>query len=326
MKKLFKILGILLIIIVVFAAGGYIYMLTAFPKVSAAPELKVVVTPERLERGKYLSNSFAFCVDCHSDRDVTKFGFPVKPGTEGMGGIDYGEGAGFVPASNITSDKETGLGNWTDGEIFRALTAGVSKDGRFLAPMMPYTLFAEMDKEDIYSIIAYIKTLPAIKNKVPDKNLKFPVNLIFRTIPADANNFGKRPDGTDKIKLGDYNGVACKFCHSQSEKGKLIPGKEFAGGMEFPMPDGTIVRSSNITPDKETGIGNMTKELFLAKFKACLNEANLDPKTRGYNTPMAWSFIAKTATDEDLSAIYDYLMTQKPVNNKVEKVTLQGIK
>jgi hypothetical protein len=192
--------------------------------------------------------------------------------------------------------------------------------------MMPYPMFAQMDKEDLYSIIAYIKTLPAIKNKVQEKNLKFPVSLIFRTIPADANNFGKRPDGTDKVKLGEYYGAACKFCHSQSDKGNIIPGKEFAGGVEFQMPDGSVVRSANITPDKETGIGNMTKDIFIAKFKACLNESNLDPKSRGYNTPMAWNFIAKTASDDDLGAIYDYLMVQKSINNKVEKVTLQGVK
>lgn len=326
MKKLFKILGILLIIVVLFAAGGYIYLQAAYPKVSAAPDIKIEPTPERLERGKYLANSFAFCVECHSERNINKFGMPLVPGTEGKGGMDYGEGAGFVPAANITPDKETGLGNWTDGEIFRAITAGVSKDGKFLAPMMPYPLFAGMDKEDIYAIIAYIKTLPAIKNKVPEKNLKFPVNIIFRTIPADANNFGKRPDGLDKIKQGEYYGIACKFCHSPSDKGEYIPGKEFSGGVEFPMPDGSIIRSSNISPDKETGIGTMTKEVFISKFRLCLNDSFLDPKARGYNTPMNWNFIAKTATDEDLGAIYEYLMAQKPINNKVEKVTLQGIK
>ena len=326
MKKLFKILGILLLLVVVIAAGGYIYLVSAYPKVSAAPDIDIEPTPERIERGKFLANSFAFCIDCHSDRDANKFGFPVKHGTEGMGGIDYGEGAGFVPASNITQDKETGIGSWTDGEIFRAITAGVSKDGGFLAPIMPYPLFTQMDKEDIYSIIAYIKTLPSIKNNVQEKKLKFPVSLIFRTIPADAKTFGKRPDGLDKIKLGEYYGIACKFCHTQSDKGVYIPGKEFAGGVEFQMPDGKIVRSSNITPDKETGMGLLTKELFIAKFKACLDENNLDPKTRGYNTSMPWTFIAKTATDDDLGAIYDYLMAQKPVSNKVEKITMQGLK
>lgn len=326
MKKLFKVLGILLIIVVIAAAGGYLYLTKAYPKVSAAPDIKIEPTQERIERGRYLANSFAFCIDCHSDRQMDKFSYPVLPGTEGKGGIDYGEGAGFVPASNITPDKETGIGSWTDGEIFRALTSGVDKDGNFLAPMMPYTLFAQMDKEDIYAIIAYIKTLKPIKNQVPEKNLKFPVNIIFRTIPSDVQNFGKKPDGLDKIKQGEYLGAGCKFCHSPNDKGELIPGKEFSGGVEFKMPDGSIVKSSNISPDKETGIGNMTKELFIAKFKSHLDNNNLDVKTRGFNTPMAWNFLALTATDEDLSAIYDYLMAQKPINNKVERFTLQGIK
>jgi mono/diheme cytochrome c family protein len=326
MKKFFKILGILLIVVIILAACGFTYLMVAFPKVSAAPELKIDPTPERIERGKFLSNSFTFCIDCHSDRDISKFSMPVVPGTEGKGGTDFGEAAGFVPAANITQDKETGIGNWTDGEIFRAITAGVSKDGSFLAPMMPYALFAGMDKEDIYSIIAYIKTLPAIKNKVAPKNLKFPVNIIFRTIPEDAKNFSKKPDNSDKVKLGEYYGIACKFCHTQNEKGKPIPGKEFAGGVEFQMPDGTVIRSANISPDKETGIGTITKEIFIAKFRSCMEQNQLDPKARGYNTPMAWNFIAKTASDDDLSAIYDYLMAQPPVKNKVEKISVQGVK
>ncbi len=326
MKKFFKILGILLIVIVVLAGAGFTYLMVAFPKVSAAPELKIDPTPERIERGKFLANSFAFCIDCHSDRDLNKFSMPVVPGTEGKGGMDYGEGAGFVPASNITPDKVTGLGNWTDGEIFRAITSGVRPDGSFLAPMMPYPMFAQMDKEDLYSIIAYIKTLPAINNKVPEKKLKFPVSVIFRTIPSDVKEFGKRPDGSDKVKLGEYYGAACKFCHSPTDKGDVIPGKEFSGGVEFPMPDGTIIRSSNITPDKETGIGTMTKEIFLAKFRSCADVNNLDAKSRGFNTPMAWNFIAETASDDDLSAIFDYIMRQPAINNKVEKLTLQGMK
>lgn len=326
MKKFLKILMYLLIVVVVLLSAGYIYLMAAFPKVSNASDLKIEATPERLERGKYLAHSYAFCIDCHSGRDAGKFSLPVIPGTEGKGGDDYGEGAGFVPASNITQDKETGIGSWSDGEIFRAITSGVNKDGKFLAPMMPYPLFSSLDKEDIYSIIAYIKTLPPVKNKVPERKLNFPLSIIFRTVPTDPKEFGKRPDGLDKIKQGEYYGIACKFCHTQNEKGEPVPGMDFAGGMEFKMPDGSIVRSANITPDKETGIGNMTAELFLAKFKSCLDGTNLDPKTRGYNTPMAWNFIAKTSTDDDLLAIYAYLMAQKPVNNKVERVSLQGLK
>lgn len=326
MKKLLKILGILLIVIVVIAAGGFIYLQIAFPKFSPAPDLKVELTPARIERGKYLSNGAGFCIDCHSTRDVSKYSGPVKHGTEGMGGDNYGEGAGFVPARNITPDKETGIGNWTDGEIFRAITAGVDKDGKFLAPMMPYQLFSKMDREDIYAIIAYIRTLKPIKNSVPDKKLKFPLSIIFRTLPEEPKEFGKLPPPSDKVKLGEYYGAACWFCHSPNDKGKVIPGKEFSGGMEFPMPDGTIIRSANITPDAETGIGKYTKEMFIAKFRLFADPNNLDPQKYGHNTPMAWNQIGMTLSDEDLGAIYEYLMAQPPVSNKVEKLTLQGMK
>lgn len=326
MKKLLKFLGILLILVIVLAAAGYLYLQFAFPKVSAASDLKIEPTPQRLERGKYLAEGFAGCIDCHSDRNWSVFSGPIVPGTHGKGGQDMGEGAGFVPASNITQDKETGIGSWTDGEIFRAITSGVDREGKFLAPMMPYPEFAKIDKEDIYSIIAYIKTLAPIKNTVAEKKLKFPLMLVFRTIPADANNFGKFPDPSDKVKVGEYYGISCKFCHSPNDKGEFFPDKLFSGGVDFPMPDGKVIRSANITPDKETGIGNYTKEMFIQKFKMHLDPVNLDPKVKGYNTPMMWNQFAAVCTDNDLGAVYDYLMSQKPVNNRVEKISTQGLK
>jgi mono/diheme cytochrome c family protein len=324
MKKLFKVLGILIVIVLVLAGAGVLYLQLAFPKMKPAGELTIEATPQRLERGKYLANSWAGCIECHSERDWSKFSGPLVPGSEGKGGQNLGEAAGFVPASNITPDKETGIGGWTDGEIFRAITEGINKDGDFLAPMMPYPEFAKMDKEDIYSVIAYIKTLKPIQNKIPEKKLNFPLGLIFRTIPAEANNFGKLPDKNDKVKLGEYYSVACKFCHSPGDKGDFTPGLLFSGGVEFPMPDGKIVRSANITPDKETGIGNYTKEQWIQKFKMHLDPANLNPSVRDFNTPMMWTQWA-TATDEDLGAVFDYLMTQPPVKNRVLKLGTQGL-
>lgn len=321
MKKFLKITGIIIGVIIVLLFIGYAYLTTKYPDVGPAPDIKINATPEMIERGKYLANNFAGCIDCHSTRDFEKFGGPLIPGTEGKGGMDLGEGVGFVAASNITSDKETGLGNWTDGEIFRAVTMGVDKDGNFLAPMMPYPFLGKIDEEDIKAIIAYIRTLPPINNKVPKHNLNFPLNLIFRTIP-EKPNFQKRPDTTNKIALGEYYSISCKFCHSPTEKGKFLDDKLFSGGVDFPNPKGGTIHSSNITPDKETGIGSWTKEQFIQKFKSYLTPEmqNIHVKEGEFNTFMPWSFFA-TATDSDLGAVYDFLMTQKPVKNKVEKFT-----
>lgn len=312
-------------LIVVLLIAGYAYLNIKYPDVGEAPDLKITASPEMIERGRYLANGFASCMDCHSHRDADKFAGPLIPGTEGMGGVDFGEGAGTVIAKNITSDKETGLGNWTDGEIFRAITMGVDKNGEILGPMMPYPLFGKMDENDIKAIIAYIRTLPPVKNKIPEHELKFPVNLIFRTIPSKPD-FRKLPDKSNTVATGEYYGVGCKFCHSPAEKGDVIPGKEFSGGVEFPGLKGGIIRSANISPDKETGIGNWTKEQFIKKFRSYLEPeiVNLKVNDGEFNSIMPWTFFA-SCSDEDLGAIYDYLMAQKPVSNKVVKYEPNGV-
>jgi hypothetical protein len=154
MKKLIKILGIVIGVLFLILVGVYGYIMTQFPKVEPAPELTINPTPEMIERGRYLATTSFSCMDCHSIRDAEKFQMPLVEGTEGQGGMDFGEGAGFVPAKNITPDTETGIGTWTDGEIFRAVTTGISKDGTPLAPMMPYELFREVDSTDIIAVIA----------------------------------------------------------------------------------------------------------------------------------------------------------------------------
>ncbi len=326
MKKFFIILGILFIAVFVILTGAFIYLKIAYPKVNPAPNLTIEITPQRLERGKYLANGFAGCIDCHSSRDWTKFSGPVIPGTEGMGGSDIGavEGGGFVPASNITPDKETGIGNWTDGEIFRAITAGVNKNGDALAPMMPYLGFAQMDEEDIKSIIAYIKTLKPIYNKIPERKLDFPLSIIVRTIPQDPQ-FTKFPDTSDKVEVGKYYAGACFICHTPMEKGQPVMEMSYAGGREFSYSDGKVMRSANLTPDKETGIGSWSKQIFLDKFRKYKSRENLAFKPDEFNSIMSWHFFAQ-AKEDDLAAIYDFLMTLKPINNKVEMIGITGVK
>lgn len=294
-------------------------MMTKYPKDIAVKDIKINATPEMIERGKYLAGNFAGCIDCHSQRDYNKLSGPLVSGTEGMGGMDFGEGAGFVPAKNISSDVETGIGGWSDGEIFRAITCGIDKDGKELGPMMPYTFFRNMDEEDVKAIIAYIRTLPPKKNEIPGHSFNFPLNLIFRTIPAEPD-FKKMPDASNKAAHGAYLGISCMVCHSQMDGPDFVAGKEFAGGVEVPNPKGGIIRSANITPDKETGIGSWTKQQFIDRFRLYgkPETQNIAVKDGEFNTVMPWTFFA-TATDEDLGAIYDYLMTQKPVYNKVEK-------
>jgi hypothetical protein len=76
-------------------------------------------------------------------------------------------GLGVFPGPNLTPDRETGLGKWTAQQIAAAITKGERPDGRMLAPIMPWHAFASLTRQDINAIVAFLKTLPAVRNKVP---------------------------------------------------------------------------------------------------------------------------------------------------------------
>jgi mono/diheme cytochrome c family protein len=297
------------------------YVKYGLPDVADAPDIKIEYTKQRIERGKYLANNVTMCVDCHSKRDYSLFGAPMVPGTAGQGGELFGRALGFPGnyyAPNITP---YGIGQWTDGELLRAITTGVSKDGHALFPIMPYPNFGQLAKEDIYSIIAYVRSLEPIKNDVPKSESDFPVNFIINTIPHEPT-FSSIPPKAELIAYGKYmfTAVGCNECHTPQEQGQPIEGKYLAGGFEFPFPDGTVVRSLNITPHKETGIGTWTEQQFVACFKQ-YSDSTYTPhpvQNGDFKTVMPWLFYTHMK-QEDLKAIFAYLQSVPPVENKVEK-------
>lgn len=312
-----KIILIILIIIVVCVAIGASYLKFALPNVGAAPEISIDQTPERIQRGEYLANHVTVCMDCHSTRDWSLYSAPVVSGTLGKGGEYFGPEMGFPGrfySRNITPAK---LGNWTDGEIFRVITTGVDRNGKALFPVMPYSYYGKMDKEDIYDIIAYIRTIPPIDNEILDSKADFPMNFIMNTIPRKAA-LVEKPASSDSIKYGAYlaNAAACMECHTQVEKGQVIPSLAYSGGREFVMPAGTV-RSANITPDMETGIGIWTEDAFVQRFKLYADEDHLQKVSPDQlNTIMPWAMYAGMDST-DLKAIYTYLKTLKPIKNEV---------
>lgn len=308
-----KVLGVLAFLI----AAGLIYVKTALPNTGPAPELKIERTAARIERGKYLANHVTVCMDCHSTRDWSRHAGPLS-GEFGGGGEAFTQEMGFPGkfyAPNITPYT---LAGWTDGEIFRAVTTGVNKDGKALFPVMGYHRFGQLDKEDIYSIIAYIRGLAPVKKDIPESEPDFPVNFIINTMPQEAA-FTTRPAESDQVAYGKYliTATGCVDCHSQTEKGSVVPGTEFGGGMEFSSPNG-IVRSPNITMHKENGIGNWTREAFVARFKAYTDSGYVAPKLApgDLNTPMPWSMYGGMK-EEDLAAIHAYLSTVKVIDHAV---------
>jgi mono/diheme cytochrome c family protein len=288
------------------------------PNVGPASVIKIDVTPERIARGSYLSNHVAACIACHSKQDESKLWYPIVPGSAGAGGLKF-DGPGEYYAANLTPYH---LSKWTDGEVLRAITAGVSRDGHALFPIMPYLSYGKMDEEDAKSIVVYLRTLKPIENEVPASRANFPMNIIKNTIPTKPH-FEAMPSRNEIVKYGSYlaNVSSCIECHSQRTSfGGLKKGLEYGGGQEFALPTGGIIRSANISPEPKTGIGSWTKEAFIARFKSLDNLAakgTAAPKN-SYNSVMPWISYAGM-TEEDLGAIYEFLKSVKPVENLVDR-------
>jgi len=139
----------------------------------------------QIARGKYLVDIIP-CTDCH-----TPGTFLGKPDmTRYLGGSDVGfevPGLGVFYGSNLTPDKETGLGSWTKEQIAIAIRTGTRPDGRILAPPMPSEWFKHLTQSDALAIAAYLKTLPPIKNKVPGPfgPTEKPTSFVYQVLPPD---------------------------------------------------------------------------------------------------------------------------------------------
>jgi hypothetical protein len=315
--KIGKIIGLAIaaLILILFICIAYIYFF--LPNI-AVEDLKVDITPERVERGKYLANHVMVCMDCHSTRDWSKFSGPPVPGSEGKGGEKFDQTMGFPGMFFSPNITPFSIASWSDGEIFRAITSGVGKDGKPFFPVMPYPYYGQLDKEDIYCIIAYLRTLPSIEYKAPDSEADFPMNIILHMIPGEPA-FSARPEKSDTLAYGRYlvKAAGCIECHTKDKKGQIIKELAFSGGREFKMPDGMLF-SSNLTPDMETGIGSWTREAFIMRFKA-YDLSNYTPASINKGdmmTTMPWTMYAGMDT-ADLSSMYHALMTNKPINNKI---------
>jgi len=323
LKKILIILLILAGLLVVVMTGGIIYMNSAYPKVSPPKEMKINSTPEMVKRGEYLANHVTVCIDCHSTRDWSKFSGPIFPGTHGKGGDYFGENMGIpgmIYAANITP---SGVSKYSDGELYHLITTGVKRNGEPMFPLMPYPSYKYMASEDVKSIIAYLRSLKPIDNKVPESKINFPLNLIMRMVPSDPEPM-KIPDTTNLVAYGKYvvTIAGCGDCHTPLEKGQPVKGKEFAGGREFTEKSMGTVRSSNITPDKQTGIGLWSEDYFMSRFRTFTSEEAKNQKVPigHFQTVMPWTMYAGM-TDTDLKAVYAYLKSLQPISNKITKFT-----
>lgn len=285
------------------------------PQQSPPSTVRVDTSAAALARGDYLFNSVLGCPVCHSERNWELVGAPpMEPlgggracePTEGSPvGLSQGSGfPGIVCFRNITPDNETGIGEWSDGEILRAIREGVDRDGHALFPTMPYTIYAALSDEDAQAVVAYLRTLPPVQRPLPDTEINFPVNLIVRFVPRPLRKAVRSVNQNDSVAYGDYLAevARCKFCHTPRSTRNRLPykGQEYAGGVEFVGLEGFFY-STNLTPHPE-GLGDMSRAEFLEVFRSRKGGV------QGEVNIMPWTYFA-SMTDEDLGAIYDYLMT-----------------
>ena len=248
----------------------------------------------RLERGKYLMQSIVACGNCHTPKGPNG----EIPGMELAGMSPLEDNPAFTAnAPNITSDKETGIGTWSDKEIVTAIREGIRPDGSIIGPPMPIGLYRGMSDNDVEAIVAYLRATKPIKNKIPKSVYRIPLPPSYGPPVGNVADVPK----SDKIAYGAYlAGPAghCIECHTpMGERGPDFNNRLGAGGFEFHGPWGTSV-SANIT---SRGLKNRTDD----QIKQMVT-TGIRPDGSPMMPPMAYPYYANIST-EDLNAIIAYL-------------------
>lgn len=263
-----------------------------------------------VERGRYLAHHVALCVFCHSEIDWKREGFPPREGMAAAGRAPFSEMIPWLAAPNLTPDDETGSGCWTPAEFGRALRQGIGNDGRTLHPLMPYTAYHALSDDDVASLVAYFRSLPAVRHPLP--STKIPEEMKGALAPLPSPGRVGASDRSTPAKVGEYltRMAACGQCHTPLDKeGKPIARMELAGGLHLKGPWGEA-DALNITPDR-TGLGGMKEDAFIRTMRTGQSRGN------HLNAIMPWGYY-RGMTDEDLKAIYAYLRTVKAVRHVVD--------
>jgi len=315
MKKAGRILLIALAAICLLLAVGISFTIGwrpfIGPRSRAITNRQFERTPERVARGRYLVVGLIGCETCHTPKDWNRHGAPNQANLELAGQVlPIGELPGRIVASNLTPDPETGAAHWSDDEIARAIREGIGHDGRTIFPMMPYTAYRLISDEDVAAIIAYLRSLPPVRNPLPATQVKFPVNYLIRTVPEPLTEPVHGPDPqSDPVTRGKYlTSVGCG-CHVPSDQQGPIRGLEYGGGEVLKGPWGEVT-SANISPDP-TGISYYDDALFILAMRTGY------VKARKLSSIMPFGEFTNL-TDEDLKAIFAYLRTLPPVKHKVD--------
>ena len=255
-----------------------------------------------VERGGYLVNGILTCGNCHTPRGA---GGAWDLSRQLSGGPQTWDEATFkVKGANITPDPETGIGKWSDSDIKRAMRSGMRPDGTQMAPIMPYGFYKIVAPADMDAVVAYLKSVPAVRSAVEPPVYKA---ALHDNTPPGAGKAMSEADMADPVRRGFYLVTIghCMECHTPLVNDRHDYAQLGKGGQLFTGPWGTTV-SRNITAHPAAGIGAWSDD----EIKAAITRGVRKDGTR-LKPPMAYPLYA-TMTAQDLGAIVAYLRTVPP--------------
>ena len=268
---------------------------------------------ELVAKGQYIFSLGGGCA-CHSD----------PKGVQHAGGRAFPIPFGTVYSTNLTADKETGLGAWTDQQIADAITKGTRRDGSRIIPVMPFGLYSGMAQDDLKALIAFLRTLKPVRKPTPELQASIP---LLRSVATEGwlkafGQFFTPPATAPKggLERGKYltdHVAICGDCHTpRSSIGVPNRAMYMAGASKEIGPLGELV--PNITPDKETGIGAWRRE-DIADLLITGTKPDLD-YVRGlmYDVIEGTSHGYRNMSRDDALAIADYLKSIPAIKNKIK--------
>ncbi len=329
-KVLLGIVGFLAVIIF----GFVLFVQTSWNKTYDVqyPDLIVRTDSATIAHGQYLVHGPAHCIGCHvgSVEEIIRAGKGENVALQG--GISFVLGPlGTIYPANLTPDTETGIGRYSDGEIFRMMRHAVKPNGMAtLTPMMP---FWNMADEDLIAVVSYLRSLDPVHNVVPEPKWSFLGKVVRVMAPTFKPVFEpeaaiRAPALAPTAERGEYLAryvANCVGCHTPRDQMTFEAiGPEFSGGMEF-EPLAELSKALNVDPNIWTRSTNLTPHAsgVLGKFKSQddwierFRQGRIIP-----NSPMDWGAFSKM-TDDDLGALWIFLNTLDPVDHDVGDVSFK---
>ena len=302
-RRILAIIGVLATVLVIVAAvfvASRVY--DRDPDTLAAD---VRPTPELIARGEYLVKA-ADCAACHN----------APGGKPFSGGLSFKLPFGTIYSTNITADRETGIGTWSDDDLVRALHRGIAKDGSHLYPAFPYTSYTGLSRDDIVAMKAYLFSLPTVHAPARPNKLPFPFNqrwtmAFWNLVFLDQHRFRPDPRANDRENRGQYLATAlghCGECHTPRNLGfAMALSKQFSGT----MLEGW--HAYNITSDKGYGIGSWSDQQiadYLSSGHAVGRGSAAGPMAEAVANSLQY------LTNDDVAALVAYLKRVKPKTGK----------